>query len=402
MQLQYPNKRDAEVIVSSTAPAALDLVASFGSGHHNLLIHGGNLRVMKTLCSEHRLIGKVDLVYIDPPFSTNAVYRHNSLRTQTVSSAPDDAIAYADKLKGPDYLEFIRERLVFLRELMAPHASIYLHIDYKVGHYVKVIMDEVFGARHFRNDISRIKCNPKNFARRGYGNVKDLILFYTKSNDFVWNEPRFSLQQHEIARLFPKVDPRGRRFTTTPLHAPGETRSGKTGREWRGQLPPKGRHWRCDPAVLEELDRQGRIEWSSTGNPRKIVYADEAMARGKRLQDIWEYKDPQYPKYPTEKNLELLKNIVRTSSNPGQVILDCFCGSGTSLVAAQELGRSWIGIDESEIAISTASSRLRAGDASLPCIEAGFKLLREHVGVHFQPIKSLTDGIGALPNQAAV
>lgn len=316
-------------------------------------------------------------MYIDPPFSTNTVYKHNRHRTQTVSAAADDEVAYSDKLQGPEFLEFLRERLVFLWELMADNASIYLHIDYKIGHYVKVVMDEIFGQKNFRNDITRIKCNPKNFSRKGYGNVKDLILFYTKGEDFTWNEPKQALTDDEIKRLFPKVDSRGRKYTTTPLHAPGETKNGNTGKEWRGQLPPKGRHWRYDPSVLEELEKQGLIEWSSTGNPRKIIYADEAESRGKRLQDIWELKDPQYPQYPTEKSLELLRTIVRTSSNPGQMVLDCFCGSGTTLLAAQELGRHWVGIDSSEIAISTSRSRLSGVEASLFDLAPGFVYLEE-------------------------
>jgi adenine-specific DNA-methyltransferase len=123
-------------------------------------------------------------------------------------------------------------------------------------------------------------------------------------------------------------------------------------------MPPKGRHWRYDPMVLDELDRAGLIEWSQTGNPRKIIYADEARAKGKRMQDIWEFKDSPYPSYPTEKSLELLKTIIRTSSNTGQMVFDCFCGSGTTLLAAHQLKRYWIGIDNSQIAIQTAIKKL--------------------------------------------
>ncbi len=120
--------------------------------------------------------------------------------------------------------------------------------------------------------------------------------------------------------------------------------------------PPKGRHWRSEPAVLEELDRQGLIEWSVNGVPRKKIFLDEN--NGKKMQDIWEFKDPQYPKYPTEKNLDLLKFIIGASSNEGELVLDCFCGSGTTLVAAQSLNRNWIGIDSSEHAIKVAKKRM--------------------------------------------
>ena len=144
----------------------------------NLLFHGDNLRTMRSLMECPAIAGKVRLVYIDPPFSTRTVYKASSGRVATVSSSHSDDVAYTDMLQGTAYIEFLRRRLLLLRELMAPNASIYLHIDYKIGHYVKVMMDEVFGVENFRNDITRIKCNPKNFTRKSYGNIKDMILFY--------------------------------------------------------------------------------------------------------------------------------------------------------------------------------------------------------------------------------
>src|SRR5205085_12431945 len=137
-----------------------------------------------------------------------------------ISNSLSDTLAYSDNLIGADFLEFLRIRLIFLRELMADTASIYLHIDYKIGHYVKIIMDEVFGIKNFRNDITRIKCNPKNFQRKAYGNVKDLILFYTKSDKYTWNESKDEFSAEDITRLFKKIDKDGRRYTTIPLHAP--------------------------------------------------------------------------------------------------------------------------------------------------------------------------------------
>lgn len=339
-------------------PAEMERVYTQGDDGTNKLIKGDNLEIMQALLRDYKMRGKIDLVYIDPPFSTNNVFRQNETRTATISSSNDDTIAYADTLVGAEFLEFLRERLVFIRELMSCEASIYLHIDYKIGHYVKVIMDEIFGVSNFRNDIARIKCNPKNFSRKGYSNIKDLILFYSKTDDFIWNEPREKMSEEDIKRLFPKIDKGGRKYTTTPLHAPGETARGNTGKEWKGLMPPKGRHWRYDPSALDQLDEAGLIEWSNTGNPRKILYADEALARGKRMQDIWQYKDPAYPSYPTQKNAKLLRSIVETSSETGQMVFDCFCGSGTTLVAAEDLGRNWIGIDNSDVAIKTVAKRL--------------------------------------------
>lgn len=320
----------------------------------NLLIQGDNVSAMKGLLPKYR--GEVDLVYIDPPFATNGHFRIGEERVGTVSSSNHDALAYSDTLVGPEFLEFLRERLVLLRELLSDRGSIYLHIDYKVGHYVKVLMDEVFGRKNFRNDITRIKCNPKNFSRKAYGNVKDLILFYSKSDDVIWNDPSMPFSEEDVARLFKKMDKAGRRYTTIPLHAPGETVAGPTGKAWRGMKPPRGRHWRSDPKVLEAWDQAGLIEWSASGVPRKKIYAVERA--GMKMQDIWAFKDPQYPQYPTEKNLNLLKFIIEASSEPSSLVLDCFCGSGITLVAAQALGRSWIGIDSSAQAIKVTRKRL--------------------------------------------
>jgi len=360
MKLSYVGKTAEADVLVQVVPAKLRPVRRHSDGNANRLILGENLQVMKTLLSDANVAGRVDLVYIDPPFSTNCVYRHNGKRTATVSSSREDDVAYTDKLKGEHFIEFLRQRLILIRELMSSRSSIYVHIDCKIGHYVKVIMDEIFGQRNFRSDISRVKCNPKNFDRHGYSNSKDMILFYSKSKEFIWNEPRGEFSDDDIERLFSKVDSQGRRYTTTPLHAPGETKHGNTGQEWKGLLPPRGRHWRYKTDALDDLDRKGLIERSGKGNPRKIIYADEAAAKGKRLQDIWEFKDEQYPCYPTAKNPKLLERIVQTSSNPGDLIFDCFCGSGTTLVAAERLSRKWIGIDNSQIAIKTAIVRLNA------------------------------------------
>ena len=324
----------------------------------NLLILGDNLAALEGLLRMPDVGGKVNLVYIDPPFATDKEYRIGSARTATVSCARDDQMAYDDKLRGDEYLEFLGARLVLLREIMGNSASIYVHIDWKVGHYVKVLMDEIFGQERCINDITRIKCNPKNFRVKGYGDIKDMILFYSKTEDYVWNDSREELGEENIERLYSKVDEQGRRYTTTPLHAPGETQNGATGRPWKGLNPPRGRHWRCSPEELTRLDKNGLIEWSSNGNPRKKIYAEEAIREGKKRQNIWEFKDPAYPQYPTQKNLNMLKVIIEASSNPGDLLLDCFAGSGTTLIAAEELGRRWIGIDQSPHAIDVTQKRL--------------------------------------------
>ena len=359
MIITYDNKKQKKDILEKTSRAELKTVS--GKGAKNKLIHADNLSTLKTLLDDYS--GKVDLIYIDPPFATNGHFKISEDRANTISSSNGDTIAYSDTLIGADFLEFLRERLIFLRELLSEHGSIYLHIDYKIGHYVKLIMDEVFGRDMFRNDITRIKCNPKNFDRKAYGNIKDLILFYSKSGSPIWNNPRLPFSEEDEDRLFKKINKEGRRYTTIPLHAPGETANGNTSKEWKGMKPPKGRHWRTDPAILEEWDKQGLIEWSANGVPRKKIFLDEK--EGKKMQDIWEFKDPQYPQYPTEKSLDLLKFIIEASSNEGDLVLDCFAGSGTTLIAAQSLNRNWIGIDKSEQAIKVAQKKLNDLPSSL-------------------------------------
>ena len=300
----------------------------------------------------------VDLVYIDPPFATNTEFLIDSDRANAVSASGE--LAYADTLRGDDYLEQLGLRLEAIRRVMADDGSVYVHIDVKMEHHVRLLMDRVFGSRNFRNSVTRIKCNPKNFNRYSYGNIKDAILFYSVSPHRIkWHPQEEPLTEEDAVLRYPLVDDEGRRYTTTPLHAPGTTRNGPTGGIWRGMSPPQGRHWRYSPDRLEELDTQGLIAWSSTGNPRKIIYADQSA--GKLPQDVWVYKDPQRPTYPTQKNSAMLERIVRTSSEPGDTVLDCYAGSRGTLLEAARLGRRFIGMDNSPAAWEVTERRLRDG-----------------------------------------
>jgi adenine-specific DNA-methyltransferase len=363
LSLSYDSKIDELELFNSIPTACLKEIETYGqlSLHQppNALILGDNLIVLKHFLGNSKVNGKIKLIYIDPPFATRQAFKRGNGRTSTISASDNDEIAYVDNLSGAEFLEFLRRRLILLRELLAEDGCIYVHIDSKMGHYVKVLMDEIFGREHFINDITRIKCNPKNFSRRGYGNIKDLILFYSKGNHFIWNEPREEMDEENINKLFQKIDKNGRRYTTTPLHAPGETKNGATGQKWNGLFPPPGRHWRISPKELSKLEKAGLIEWSSSGNPRKKIFANEVLSKGKKIQDVWELKDPPYPSYPTEKNLNLLKRIIEASSNPGDLVLDCFAGSGTTLLAAELLGRKWIGIDSSNVAINIISQKMK-------------------------------------------
>ncbi|GEM54772.1 hypothetical protein FB1_09930 [Flavobacterium branchiophilum NBRC 15030 = ATCC 35035] len=372
MNLNYPNKKTEKEIFDNIPN--IELTQLNDSSNFNLLIQSNNLIALKQLILNHNLKGKIDLIYIDPPFATNNIFTITDGRASTISNSSNGTVAYKDTLQGADFIEFIRERLVLLKMLLSEQGSIYLHIDYKIGHYVKIIMDEVFGIQNFRNDITRVKCNPKNFSRKGYGNMKDLILFYSKSDNLIWNEPKTPYTEEDKLKLFPKQDANGRRYTTIPLHAPGET-NGKTSQAFKGIFPPQGRHWRSEVSVLEQLDNEGLIEWSNNGNPRRKIYFDEQ--EGKRMQDIWEFKDPQYPVYPTEKNEDLLDIIIKTSSNENSVVLDCFAGSGTTLKSAQKNGRKWIGIDQSDEAIKAIQNKLNTITEDLFIEKTDYRILTE-------------------------
>lgn len=343
---------DIENISPSNDPFNIDLSRSN-------IIFGDNKSVLIDLM--HEIKGKIDLIYIDPPFKTNQNFAISDGRVRTISRAKNGMIAYSDTMEKEEFLLFIYERFVLLHEALSEKGSIYVHIDGKMSHYFKVMLDEIFGDDNFKNDITRIKSNPKNFDRKAYGNQKDVILFYSKNHTKnIWNDVRTTITDDaEIAKKFPKTDPDGRRYTTIPLHAPGET-NGVTGHPWRGMAPPVGRHWRTNPEEFDKMDAAGLIEWSSNGNPRIKKFADEH--KGMKIQDIWTFKDPQYPTYPTEKNLDMLSLIIQQSSAPDSIVLDCFAGSGTSLLAAAMNGRRFIGIDNSQIALEAMKEKLKDYD----------------------------------------
>lgn len=352
MQLIYPNKKSTEEILV----LAEKYHSSMGSYDLPTLFFGDNFQVLANLLN-NGFKNKIDLIYIDPPYNTEQDFTLSFDRVSTISRSKTDIVAYRDNWTINEYLEFMRERLILMRELLSEQGSIYVHIDSKMGHYLKIIMDEIFGIENFKNDIARIKSNPKNFSRRAFGNEKDMILFYAKnSKKNIFNQITVPLTDDEKQKMFEKIDENGRRYNTVPVHAPGETVNGETGGLWRDMLPPKGRHWRCSPSELDELDKQGLIEWSKNGVPRIKKFADEH--KGKKIQDIWRYKDPMYPNYPTQKNSEMLEMIIAQSSNFNSIVMDCFAGSGSFLKASAKLGRQWIGVDASDVAIRIIQTQL--------------------------------------------
>lgn len=353
MELIYQGKKAREEILCLAQQRAAEIN---GLIPLNSVLFGENFDLLSSLLKQG-YAQKIDLIYIDPPFSTKTNFIVSEGRVSTISSPKNGMIAYSDKLSGENYLEYMRERIILLYELLSEKGSFYLHIDTKVGHYVKLILDEVFGEENFISEITRRKSNPKNFQRKAYGNEKDVIYFYAKKKgNHIWNDIKIPLEQAELCEKYTKIDAEGRRYNTVPVHAPGES-GGVTGGEWKGLLPPQGRHWRTAPENLTELDNQGLIEWSSSGNPRLKKFADEHL--GKKAQDIWlDFKDPAYPLYPTQKNSEMLEFIIRQSSNEDSIVLDAFSGSGTTLLAAKKLGRKFIGMDKEALAFDVMKKQL--------------------------------------------
>ncbi|WP_249087198.1 site-specific DNA-methyltransferase [Raoultella ornithinolytica] len=295
---------------------------------------------------------KATLIYMDPPYATGMDFISKDLE-----------FAYNDGMDEATYLEYLRRRLILSREILSDDGSLYLHIGHQMVSHVKLILDEIFGRENFRNLITRRKCSSKNYTKKQYANINDFVLFYSKTNNYKWNQPGTEPEQEWIDKEYNKKDEKGL-YKLVPIHAPG-VRNGLTGNEWKGMLPPKGKHWQYIPDKLDELDREGLIYWSKNGNPRKKVY----LTKDKKipLTDYWmNFRDAHHQSimvtgYPTEKNLDMLKTIVSASSEPGDLVVDPFCGSGTTLQAARDSGRLWVGFDLSITAAISTYNRMNVG-----------------------------------------
>ena len=352
ISLIYEGKSSVEEILSKSH-SVFSLFSSVNGGGNNHLYFGDNLNALLYML-ENGYKNRVRLIYIDPPFATSSKFVNRNQEH-----------AYSDSLSGGEYVEFLRERIVVMRELLSDDGSIYLHLDGNMAFTMKLILDEIFGEKNFRAFITRKKCSTKNYTKNTYGNISDYIMFYSKTSNYVWNRPYDPWEYDKMVEQYPYIDEKtGKRYKKVPIHAPG-TRNGETGKEWRGKLPPKGKHWQYNPKKLDEFDAAGEIYWSPTGNPRRMVFCEPN--KGIPVQDIWlDYRDSINQSqlttgYPTEKNYEMLKLIVGASSNPGDVVLDCFAGSGTTLGAAFELGREWIGVDNSPESVKAILKRFTVG-----------------------------------------
>lgn len=324
---------------------------------------------------DYRYRGKVDLVYIDPPFMVNDDFlADNAIEIDLDGEAGVQAkkepslveiLAYRDTwASGLDsFLGMLKRRLELLKELLAPSGSIYVHLDWHAVHYVKVLMDELFGYEQMRNEIVWQRTTAHNDPKQ-FGRVNDRLLLYAQDRrQFYFRTVHHAeYSQEQLARY--KDSDEGGPFTGRDLTAPG-VRHGETGKAWRGLNPTaSGRHWARPPAELEELLKAGKILLKKDGTPRldglKAYLSD---TDGPPVQDVWTDiglapTASERLGYPTQKPVALLERIITASSPPGGLVLDAFMGSGTTCEAAERLGRRWIGIDNGKYAIHLARKRL--------------------------------------------
>jgi DNA modification methylase len=368
----------------------------------NALYYGDNLDILRRYIPDEG----ADLVYLDPPFNSNrdynVIFKDESGRKSDAqilafedtwhwgpsAEATYDYLTNSSRHGGriPDsvsrivsalragigtnqmlaYIVEMAPRLVELRRVLKPTGSLYLHCDPTASHYLKLVLDAIFGPRSFVNEIVWERSTAKNDPKR-YGRIHDVLLFYSKGSTFTWNRQNvpfnadFAELPANLSKNYTYVEPgTGRRYRLSDLTAnkPG----GDTDYEWRGVRPYKGRHWAFSKANLEKFEAEGRIVYRRTGMPTFKRYLDEMP--GVPLQDVWTdirlgSASPERLGWDTQKPLALLERIVTASSNPGDVVLDPFCGCGTALVAAQKLGREWVGIDITYLSIAVMRARMK-------------------------------------------
>ncbi len=317
--------------------------------------------------------GRVNLVYIDPPFDTGADFSFTARVPDHPDTPEDDSFAFT---KEPSiieqkayrdtwgrglnsYLQWFYETVVLIHELLHEAGSLYVHLDWHVGHYAKVVLDEVFGEGTFRNEIIWQRHGAHNDPGK-YGVVHDVILFYTKTNAWTFNPVYMPYDEEYIEERFRYKDPKtGRRFWANTLTAAGGGPPRRIG--GKTLTPPTGRHWAYDQAGIDKLEAGRRIYFSGSGMPYLKQYLDESP--GKPSQSIW--PDVRMTRsgfervaYATQKPEALLDRIIKASSNSGDLVLDTFCGSGTTPSVAEKLGRRWIVCDLGRFAIHTTRKRL--------------------------------------------
>jgi len=335
----------------------------------NRLIWGDKKYVLPSLLPE--FAGKVNLIYIDPPFATGADFSFTaSIPESGESFTKEPGIieqkAYRDTWgKGLDsYLQWFHETAALLHELLTEDGSIYVHSDWHIAHYAKIILDEIFGREHFRNEIvwkRKTGRGQTNYVSTEFGTQTDTIFFYTKSEKNHFQNPIKPLREEYIEQFYRFYEPNGRRYRLADLSSPSYRANLKY--EYKGYLPPdKG--WAISKEKMAEWDNEGRLYFPKDKNGRiqRKRYLDEND--GELIQNLWDdiaIAGPQSNErlnYATQKPEALLERIIKASSNEGDLVLDCFCGSGTTASVAEKLGRRWITCDLGRFAIHTTRKRL--------------------------------------------
>lgn len=329
-------------------------------GWRNKIYWGDNLQVMSNLLKEYR--GKIDLIYIDPPFDSKADYKRSiSVKGSGAASSQSafEEKQYTDIWSNDEYLQFMYERIVMLRELLSENGLIFLHCDWHKSHYLRCILEEIFGANNFVNDIIWQKCNSKNFTSSSLSNVHDNIFLYSKNRDYAFNEVFEELRDEYVESAYRHLADDGRRYRLLPLHAPGE-RNGSTGEAWRGVKPPVGGHWRFVPTTLDDMYKKGLIAESENGVLEYKKFLEDSL--GARIGTIWldakQLPGTEKTGYPTQKPESIVRKIIEIGSDSGGIVFDCFMGSGTTQAVAMKLGRRFIGADINLGAIQTTTKRL--------------------------------------------
>lgn len=363
----------------------------------NALYYGDNLGVLRESIADE----SVDLIYLDPPFNSNASYNvlfkaPGGEQSAAQIEAFEDTwhwndtaeLAFDEVLKGPNsdaatmlramrsalgendmmaYLAMMAVRLIELHRVLKPTGSLYLHCDPTASHYLKVLLDAIFGPTNFRSEIIWKRSTSHGNVSRAFGDLTDTILFYAKSDAFIWNQQYTAFSAEYVEAKFRGKDADGRRWQSVTLRNPGlrpnlhypyKASNGVT-----YQPHPNG--WSCAIERMQKYDREKRLHFPSRpgGQLRLKMYLDETP--GVKLQNIWDdipavnSQAQERLGYPTQKPLALLERIIATSSNKGDLVLDPFCGCGTAVHAAHKLGRRWIGIDITHLAIALIERRLK-------------------------------------------
>lgn len=375
---------------------------------HNLMMHGECL----STCAYLKEQGiEVDLVYIDPPFASGADYakkiyiRRNPLVQKAMKEAEqnldnEEMKEFEEKMYGDiwdkeRYLNWMYENLMAIKSVMSENASIYVHLDYHIGHYVKILMDEIFGEENFRNEIVWKRSTAHNDST-GFANLHDNIFYYSKSSNLYFETPMVPYSEEYISNYYNKQDEDGRKYLDRDLSAKGLKGSGYS-YTWKG----KEGYWRCPITTMERLEKEGRIYYTSNGTPRYKQYLDEM--EGVPAQDLWvdifavNSQAEERVDYATQKPEALLERIIKASSNEGMLVADFFGGSGVTAAVAHKLNRRFIHGDVNINSLQTARDRLVNAGAEFEIKEVkdGVRLFRNPVQTMDKLRNNLIPGLTA-------